>query len=56
MIFVTFFSCPYKFKIKFFSGRAEGTPWDECLCAAMTAADVAVHEEAIVDLLLADLR
>jgi uncharacterized protein (TIGR02679 family) len=38
------------------SGRAEATPWDEGLCAAMTAADVAVHEEAIVSLLLADLR
>jgi uncharacterized protein (TIGR02679 family) len=38
------------------SGRAEATPWDDSLCAAMTAADVAVHEEAIVDLLLADLR
>jgi uncharacterized protein (TIGR02679 family) len=38
------------------SGRAEATPWDERLCTAMTAADVAVHEEAIVDLLLADLR
>jgi uncharacterized protein (TIGR02679 family) len=38
------------------SGRAEATPWDEGLCAAMTAADVAVHEEAIVGLLLADLR
>jgi uncharacterized protein (TIGR02679 family) len=38
------------------SGRAEATPWDEDLSAAMTAADVAVHEEAIVDLLLIDLR
>jgi uncharacterized protein (TIGR02679 family) len=38
------------------SGRAEATPWDEGLHTAMTAADVAVHEEAIVDLLLADLR
>jgi uncharacterized protein (TIGR02679 family) len=38
------------------SGRAEATPWDHGLRAAMTAADVAVHEEAIVDLLLADLR
>jgi hypothetical protein len=38
------------------SGRPEATPWDEGLCAAMTAADVAVHEEAIVTLLLADLR
>lgn len=38
------------------SGRAEATPWDEGLGAAMAVADVAVHEEAIVDLLLADLR
>ena len=38
------------------SGRAEPTPWDEGLGAAMTAADIAVHEEAIVSLLLADLR
>jgi hypothetical protein len=38
------------------SGRAEAAPWDEGLHATMTAADVAVHEEAIVDLLLADLR
>ena len=38
------------------SGRAEMTPWDERLSAAMMAADVAVHEEAIVDILLADLR
>ena len=38
------------------SGRAETTPWDERLSAAMMAADVAVHEEAIVDILLADLR
>jgi hypothetical protein len=38
------------------SGRAEPTPWDEGLSAAMTAADVAVHEEAIVDVLLADPR
>jgi uncharacterized protein (TIGR02679 family) len=38
------------------SGRVEATPWDEGLGAAMTAADVAVHEEAIVDLLLSDLQ
>lgn len=37
------------------SGRVEATPWDEKLGAAMTATDVAVHEEAIVNLLLADL-
>jgi uncharacterized protein (TIGR02679 family) len=38
------------------SGRVEATPWDEELGKAMAAADVAVHEEAIIDLLLADLR
>jgi uncharacterized protein (TIGR02679 family) len=38
------------------TGRAQATPWDEGLRAAMTAADVAVHEEAIIDQLLADLR
>jgi len=38
------------------SGRAEATPWDGGLHTAMTAADVAVHEETIVDFLLADLR
>jgi uncharacterized protein (TIGR02679 family) len=37
------------------SGRAEATPWDDALGAAMMAADVAVHEEAIVGVLLADL-
>jgi uncharacterized protein (TIGR02679 family) len=38
------------------TGRAQATPWDEGLHAAMEAADVAVHEEAIMDQLLADLR
>ena len=37
------------------TGRPEATPWDGGLGPAMTTADVAVHEEAIVDLLLADL-
>jgi uncharacterized protein (TIGR02679 family) len=37
------------------SGRAETTPWDSGLSLAMMADNVAVHEEAIVDLLLADL-
>ena len=37
------------------SGRAEATPWDAGLARAMAATDVAVHEEAIADLLLADL-
>jgi uncharacterized protein (TIGR02679 family) len=37
------------------TGRAETTPWDSGLSPAMLAANVAVHEEAIVDLLLADL-
>jgi uncharacterized protein (TIGR02679 family) len=38
------------------SGRMQATPWDEGLTAAMTAADVAVHEELTVDVLLSDLR
>jgi uncharacterized protein (TIGR02679 family) len=38
------------------TGRAQTTPWDEALRPAMTAADVAVHEEALIDQLLADLR
>jgi uncharacterized protein (TIGR02679 family) len=38
------------------TGRPEITPWDSGLSPAMTAANVAVHEEAIVDLLLADLN
>jgi uncharacterized protein (TIGR02679 family) len=38
------------------TGRAEPTPWDEELSPVMTAANVAVHEEAIASLLLADLR
>jgi uncharacterized protein (TIGR02679 family) len=38
------------------SGRPQVTPWDEGLSAAMTAADVAVHEELTVDVLLSDLR
>ena len=38
------------------SGRTEATPWDEGLSAAMTAANVAVHEELTVDVLLSDLR
>ena len=37
------------------TGRAETTPWDSGLSPAMMADNVAVHEEAIVDLLLADL-
>lgn len=37
------------------TGRPEVTPWDEGLQAIMIATDVAVHEEAIVDLLLADI-
>jgi uncharacterized protein (TIGR02679 family) len=37
------------------SGRVQPTPWDEGLSAAMTAADVAVHEELTVDVLLSDL-
>ena len=38
------------------TGRPETTPWDARLQPVMIATDVAVHEEAIVDLLLADLR
>jgi uncharacterized protein (TIGR02679 family) len=38
------------------TGRVEATSWDDQLQAAMTATDVAVHEEAIIDLLLNDLR
>jgi len=37
------------------SGQAQVTPWDEGLREAMVAADVAVHEEALIDLLLGDL-
>jgi uncharacterized protein (TIGR02679 family) len=37
------------------TGRAETTPWDPGLSPAMMAANVAVHEEAIIDRLLADL-
>jgi uncharacterized protein (TIGR02679 family) len=37
------------------TGRAQATPWDEGLHTAMTAADVAIHEEAVIDQLLADL-
>jgi len=38
------------------SGRPQATPWDEGLSAEMTAANVAVHEELTVDVLLSDLR
>jgi len=38
------------------SGRPQPTPWDEGLSAAMTAADVAVHEELTIDELASDLR
>ena len=38
------------------SGRGQTAPWDEGLSAAMAAADVAVHEELTVDVLLSDLR
>jgi uncharacterized protein (TIGR02679 family) len=37
------------------TGRVENTPWDTGLAPAMQAANVAVHEEAIVGLLLEDL-
>jgi uncharacterized protein (TIGR02679 family) len=38
------------------TGRPQPTPWDEELSTAMTTADVAVHEEALIDQLLPDLR
>jgi Protein of unknown function C-terminus (DUF2399) len=38
------------------SGPIQATPWDETLGATMRAADVAVHEELTVDVLLTDLR
>ena len=38
------------------SGPIQATPWDETLGATMTAADVAVHEELTIDVLLTDLR
>ena len=38
------------------TGRVEATPWDQELSPAMAATNVAVHEEAIVDLLVTDLR
>lgn len=38
------------------TGRVETTPWDDELQTAMLAADVAVHEEAMIDLLLTDLQ
>ncbi|HZC52447.1 MAG TPA: TIGR02679 family protein [Mycobacterium sp.] len=37
------------------TGRVEPTPWDDELRASMTATDVAVHEEAVIDILLGDL-
>ncbi len=37
------------------SGAAESTPWDQDLAAVMTRTNVAVHEEALLDLLLGDL-
>ena len=38
------------------SGRTQAAPWDEGLSAAMTAADVAVHEDLTVDVFLSDLQ
>lgn len=38
------------------SGPIQATPWDEALGATMMAADVAVHEELTVDMLLSDLQ
>jgi uncharacterized protein (TIGR02679 family) len=38
------------------SGPIQATPWDEALGATMMAADVAIHEELTVDMLLSDLQ
>jgi len=38
------------------NGPIQATPWDEALGTTMTAADVAVHKELRVDMLLSDLR
>lgn len=38
------------------SDRREATPWDDRLADVMARTDIAVHEEAVIDLLLADLR
>ncbi|WP_255455057.1 DUF2399 domain-containing protein [Nakamurella alba] len=37
-------------------GVAQSTPWDEELAVEMVATDVAVHEEALLPVLLGDLR
>jgi uncharacterized protein (TIGR02679 family) len=37
------------------TGAAEPTPWDEDLVVAMRRTNVAVHEEALLDLLVGDL-
>ena len=38
------------------SGRAAETPWDPALAESMSELDVSVHEEALIDALLADLE
>ena len=38
------------------TGRVESTPWDGELHRVMAATDIAVHEEAVIDLLIADTR
>jgi uncharacterized protein (TIGR02679 family) len=38
------------------TGRFEPTPWDGELHRVMAATDIAVHEEAVIDLLIADAR
>lgn len=38
------------------TGRAEATPWDTALAAAMASANVAVHEEALAAQLPADMH
>jgi uncharacterized protein (TIGR02679 family) len=38
------------------TGTPQATPWDDDLMAAMSSANVAVHEASVIDLLLADLN
>ena len=38
------------------TGRPESTPWDESLSSAMLRTSVAVHEESLIPILMADLE
>ena len=38
------------------AGPVAATPWDSELAREMNRAQIAVHEEALLDVLLADLR